>query len=200
MRVVEVLERAGGVLDSGRLVELTSRGRVRAAVRRGDVVRQAHGRYALPTAAEGVRAAHRLTGVLSGLSAAAHHGWELKTQPARPTVTVPRNRKVPPERRVGVDLLAFEPQVVISEGGFVGRPDLVDVRRRLVAEADSFEFHGHRRALRRDCRRYTALTLLGWRVLRFSWEDVMLDPAYVRRTLVSAATVPVDVQLPRPGA
>jgi hypothetical protein len=67
-------------------------------------MRQAHGRYALPTAAEGVRAAHRLTGVLSGLSAAAHHGWELKTQPARPTVTVPRNRKVPPERRAGVDL------------------------------------------------------------------------------------------------
>ncbi len=71
------------------------------------------------------------------------------------------------------------PQVVIDEDGFVGRPDLVDVARRIVAEADSFEFHGRRQALRRDCERYTALALRGWLVLRFSWEQVMHDPAYV---------------------
>ena len=60
----------------------------------GLVVRDAHGRYAFPTADEGRRAAHRLHGVASHLSAAAHWGWAVKTGPDRPWVTVPRNRNV----------------------------------------------------------------------------------------------------------
>lgn len=48
-----------------------------------------------------------------------------------------------------------------------------------MAEADSFEFHGRRQALKRDCERYTALAVRGWIVLRFSWESVMFEPAYV---------------------
>ncbi len=45
-----------------------------------------------------------------------------------------------------VDGLDLRPQEVISEDGFTGRPDLVDRERRIVAEADSFEFHGRRTA------------------------------------------------------
>ncbi|MEP7092254.1 MAG: DUF559 domain-containing protein [Nocardioidaceae bacterium] len=63
------------------------------------------------------------------------------------------------------------------------QPDLVDPARRVVAEADSFAWHGSRSALREDAQRYNNLVVRGWRVLRFSWEDVMHDPAYVRRTL-----------------
>jgi very-short-patch-repair endonuclease len=51
--------------------------------------------------------------------------------------------------------------------------------RRLVLEADSFEFHGTRRALVRDCRRYVSLVVRGWTVLRFTWEDVVYEPASV---------------------
>jgi very-short-patch-repair endonuclease len=76
----------------------------------------------------------------------------------------------------GLDL---QPQVVIEEDGWLGRPDLVNVERRIVAEADSFEFHGRRQALKNDCERYNALTLRGWLVLRFSYEHVMFDPRYV---------------------
>ena len=67
------------------------------------------------------------------------------------------------------------------------RPDLVDGPLRLVVEADSFEWHGDRAALRRDARRYDLLGADGWMVLRFAFEDVMHDHAWVRSVL--AATV-----------
>lgn len=35
------------------------------------------------------------------------------------------------------------------------------------------------RQLVKDCRRGVNLTLRGWRVLRFSWEDVMYDQEWV---------------------
>ena len=62
-------------------------------------------------------------------------------------------------------------------------PTSIDEDRRLVLEADSFEWHGKRAALRRDCRRYNAIVAAGWVLLRFSWEDVMHDPDYVRSVL-----------------
>lgn len=85
-------------------------------------------------------------------------------------------------RAIGLDAsdLDLRPQVVIRDEEGAGRPDLVDEARRLVVEAESHTWHSRREALRRDCRRYTHLVLLGWRVLRSAWEDVMFEPAYVR--------------------
>ena len=77
----------------------------------------------------------------------------------------------------------MRPQVLIRVRGGEVRPDLVDEDRRLVVEADSFEWHGKRAALRRDCRRYNAIVAAGWILLRFSWEDVMHEPDYVRSVL-----------------
>lgn len=289
MRVAEALDRVGGVADTATLIRLTSRRKVRTAVRNGDIVRDARGRMSLLTAKDAVRAANRLCGVVSHQGAAAYWGWELKTQPDRPVVTVPRNRKVSAERRDEVTLrwglldpddvwqgivtkpgrtvidcakgLPFDealtigdsalrhgnvtksrllqlaedvagpgrsacrrvareangraanpfesvaraisldvpglhlvPQVVIREQGFTVRPDLVDEARRLVVEADSFAFHGSRRALVSDCERYNLLNLAGWTVLRFSWEHVMLTPEFVAACLRCACTggCPVD--------
>lgn len=79
--------------------------------------------------------------------------------------------------------LAVEPQVVISSATCWARPDLVDRTLRLVLEADSFEWHGDRAALKRDARRYNLLVADGWIVLRFTWEDVMFDAVYVRDVL-----------------
>jgi very-short-patch-repair endonuclease len=273
VEVVEALTWRGGVLDAAVLYHLTSRRKVRTALEHGSVVRVGRGRFALPDAEESRRAAARLSGVVSHLSAAPLNGGELKNRPTLPTVTVPRNRRVEPWRRTGVDVkwrdleedevwngrtragrtvldcvrtrpfdegltvadsalrhgnvtggllqhlaeevptvgrprcirvaqeasglaanafesvlraialgvpgLQMRPQVTIEEDGFVCRPDLVDVERRIVAEADSFEFHGRRQALKRDCERYTALGVRGWLVLRFSWENVMFEPDYV---------------------
>jgi very-short-patch-repair endonuclease len=73
----------------------------------------------------------------------------------------------------------FEPQIVIRDGVFSARVDLGHRELLLALEADSFAYHGTRTALMRDCRRHTNLTIRGWRLLRFSWEDVMFDPEWV---------------------
>jgi very-short-patch-repair endonuclease len=278
MRVVEVMQRTGGVAGVRTLRHFASRRKIRTALLRGDIVRDGPGRYALPVADDALRAANRLSGVVSHDSAAAYYGWEMKHPPTEPSITVPRNRKLSRERRNGVAVtwarldpseiahgivtspgrtvidcaktkpfdealaiadsalrhgnvtkqyllhlaeqvkgkgrgsclrvaveangkaanpfesvlraialdvpgLALEPQVEIREGGFAARPDLVDPRLRLVVEADSFEWHGKRKALKRDCERYNGLTLRGWVVLRFSWEHVMFEPEYVAACL-----------------
>ena len=86
--------------------------------------------------------------------------------------------------------LSVEPQVRIrGELDLDVRPDLVDRRLHIVLEADSFEWHGDRAALRRDARRYDLLVANGWTVLRFSWEDVMHDQDWVRAVLAAAAAV-----------
>jgi very-short-patch-repair endonuclease len=279
--VVEILERAGGIADRASLVVLTSRAEVDRALGQGAVVRDGHGRYALPVADSARRAANGLDGVVSHRSAALLHGWELKTAPREPDVLVPKNRKVARSRREGIALhrgpsgqcvrrvtspqrtvvdrmrglpfdevlavadsalrhgsftqaelvalaadargpgaarcrrvaaladgraanpfesvlraialdvpgLDLRPQVEITGRGFSVRPDLVDVERRLVLEADSFAWHGDRASLRWDTQRYNNLVVRGWLVLRFAWEDVMHDPAYVRRTLTAVAAL-----------
>ncbi|GAB2888503.1 DUF559 domain-containing protein [Nocardioides pacificus] len=75
--------------------------------------------------------------------------------------------------------LSVVPQHPVSAGGRMLHPDLVDAGRRLVLEADSWEFHTGKEAHERDCWRYNALVLEGWTVLRFTWQQVMLDPDYV---------------------
>ena len=82
----------------------------------------------------------------------------------------------------GLDVV---PQLQITQKGVFAMVDLADEGRRLVIEAEGFEHHGTRRGFRKDVRRYTELTVLGWTVLRFTWEDVMLQPGYVRWALES---------------
>ena len=96
-------------------------------------------------------------------------------------------------RAIALDVpgLHLEPQVVVAESPLL-RPDLVDRERRLVLEADSYAWHGSRRAPRQDCRRYNRLVLLGYTVLRFTWEDVMHDPRHILLTLKAL----VDAQAP----
>lgn len=101
---------------------------------------------------------------------------------------------------LGVDGLCVEPQRLITSVTPWARPDLVDTRLRIVLEADSFEWHGQRAALRRDARRYNALVADGWLVLRFSWEDVMHDPAGVRAVLVAATARRTQLLCPACGA
>lgn len=66
-----------------------------------------------------------------------------------------------------------------SRGRLIGRVDFAWQEARLVVETDGFAFHADRRAYRADRRRGNALVLAGWRVLRFSWEDVVHRPDVV---------------------
>ncbi|MGH8823716.1 MAG: DUF559 domain-containing protein [Jiangellaceae bacterium] len=74
----------------------------------------------------------------------------------------------------------FEPQlIVVHEGRRIATVDLGDRASGLLLEADSFLWHGQRAALERDARRYDELVSRGFLVLRFSWEQVLSDPAWV---------------------
>ena len=281
--VERVLRQMGGVSSRRDLLSRVPRRKVDKALRDGTIVKESYGRYALPAAESSRRAANRLTGVVSYRSAALLHGWEVKTVPEWPDVTVRRKRHLSPSQRyqvtphwadlaphevrrgvttvertladclrwlpfdealaiadsalrhrsiskfrleelagslrgpgaeqarrvareathlaanpfesvaraiaLDVDGLDLRAQVVIRDSTGRGRADLVDRERRLVVECESHSWHSRRGALRRDCRRYTKLVLLGWRVLRFAWEDVMFHPDYVRECLTQAAAL-----------
>jgi hypothetical protein len=102
--VAQVLAEQGGVSTRARLVSATSRAGVDAALRHGTVVVAARGCYVLPAVDAALRSAAALSGLLSLTSAALVHGWEVKTVPERPHVTVPRKRRVSRDRRAGVVL------------------------------------------------------------------------------------------------
>ena len=88
--------------------------------------------------------------------------------------------------------LSVEPQVLVTSVRPWARVDLADRDLRIVLEADSFEWHGHRAALAADARRYNGLTVDGWLVLRFTWEDVMARPDEVRQALVAAVALVLE--------
>jgi very-short-patch-repair endonuclease len=88
-------------------------------------------------------------------------------------------------------ITGFEPQLAIRDGAFFARVDLGDEPRRIVVEADSFEHHGYRDALVRDCERYDELVMRGWRVLRFAWEQVMFRPEWVVAIVRAVTEQPV---------
>jgi very-short-patch-repair endonuclease len=285
MSVIESLERLGGVATRAALIRATCRRDVDRALVVGDIAAVGRGRYALAGLEAGLAAAHGLSGVASHRSAAMHWGWELKVVPARPEITLPRRRRVAPERLRAVEVrwadlapgdvvdgvttkdrtlvdclrnlpedeglvvadsalrhdfslrrltllassargprtdrirriaanarpgaanvfesslraiavtvpgLHAEPQVAVREPHFLGRPDLVDQRLRVILEADSFEWHGKRAALRRDTHRYNTFAVHGWLVLRFAYEDVMFDPAWVKSMLIAAVQERTD--------
>lgn len=121
----------GGVATRATLLRLTSRAELDRAVLGGDVVRVARGKLALPQADEALRAAHALAGVLSHTSAAMQWGWELKTVPKRPHVTVPEKRKVSVHRRNGVHLHRCDLQRIAVSACGPGAPRI----RRICAEA-----------------------------------------------------------------
>lgn len=95
-------------------------------------------------------------------------------------------------RAVAIEVpgLAVEAQlpIRISETLTI-HPDLGDPHLRIAIEAESFAWHGDASALTRDCARYNELSLLGWLVIRFSWWQVMRQPAYVRQTLIDAVAL-----------
>ncbi|GAA1984272.1 DUF559 domain-containing protein [Terrabacter lapilli] len=91
-------------------------------------------------------------------------------------------------RAIALDVpgLSVDLQVRLRYDGVYARVDLADESLQIVAEADSHEFHTERSAFARDCRRYDELTVRDWIVLRFTWEQVMFEPDWVRGVLAAA--------------
>lgn len=110
------LERLGGAATRGVLVSACGRAEVDRALRDGDLVAVARGRY-VGAATDASRAlAHRVSGALAGPSAALAHGWAVKTEPERPWVAVPEHRVVPAEvrRQVTVVRMPVAPEEIAA--------------------------------------------------------------------------------------
>ena len=137
-----------------------------SALRHGDVTHQELVSAAAAVRGKGAAQARRVTAHASGLAA----------NPFESML-----------RAIAIEAgLTVRPQMEISLGsGEVVHPDVVDRGRRVVLEADSWEFHAGKDAHARDCRRYTLLVVKGWTVLRFTWHQVMHEPDFVHLCLVS---------------
>lgn len=134
-----------------------------SALRHGDIDGQALQRAAAAVRGKGAAQARRVAQHASGLA-------------ANPFESVLRALALD----AGLDAV---PQLAIEVRGVVVHPDVGDRDRRVVLEADSWEFHTGKAAHERDCWRYTVLVCAGWLVLRFTWWQVMHDPEFVTECL-----------------
>ena len=71
-------------------------------------------------------------------------------------------------------------------GGGIAYLDDAWPEERVFAELDGWRWHGDRTAFGRDRRRQNAVVLEGWLPLRFTWHDVVNDPAGTARTVSRA--------------
>jgi very-short-patch-repair endonuclease len=86
--------------------------------------------------------------------------------------------------RFRLQRLGLEPRIQQTIRG-VGRVDLV-LGRRLVIEVDGYRYHADRERFETDRRRDARLSALGYRVLRFSYEQVMSRWQEVRAAILAA--------------
>jgi very-short-patch-repair endonuclease len=78
------------------------------------------------------------------------------------------------------------PQVEISMNGSTARVDFAYPELQLAIELDGAAYHSSKRASCRDRIRENQLVALGWRVLRFTWDDVVDHPDAVLRCVQGA--------------
>lgn len=80
-------------------------------------------------------------------------------------------------------------QHTICVHGRVFRADLAYPGHRLVIEGDGFGVHGGREAFESDRERQNLLVLDGWRILRFTWRQIVREPAWVATQIRAALEV-----------
>ena len=77
-------------------------------------------------------------------------------------------------------------QRIEADGSFVARVDFLYPDQLLVIEVNGHRFHSSREQLQADARRRWQLQQLGYRVLEFTYDDVVSDPMHVVRTVRAA--------------
>jgi very-short-patch-repair endonuclease len=73
----------------------------------------------------------------------------------------------------------------VRVGGHRFRPDIAFPDVRLAVEVDGWAYHRTKEQRDSDVERDNLLMLAGWRVLRFTWEDVRDRPEYILATIRS---------------
>jgi len=91
---------------------------------------------------------------------------------------------------IAAGITEFEPQVTVrDDSGFIARVDLGHRPARIALEAEGYEFHGSAADFAADCRRYDDLVAAGWLVLRFTYQQVLGDPAWVVNRVQAAVSL-----------
>lgn len=85
-------------------------------------------------------------------------------------------------RRLDLPVPIFQHEVWHA-GRFIARIDAAYPELLLAVEVDGFESHASPDAFQRDRTRQNYLVALGWTVLRFTWHDIVHDPAAVAGTV-----------------
>jgi Protein of unknown function (DUF559) len=109
---------------------------------------------------------------------------ERKVAGQRPPGSILETRFLQVLRRAG--LRSPVPQYEINDDGdFVARVDFAYPELAVVIELDGEERHSGRSSRMHDARRERRLVALGFRVLRFHWEDVNSNPDAVVRDITN---------------
>jgi Protein of unknown function (DUF559) len=74
-------------------------------------------------------------------------------------------------------------QVHLRTGGAIARVDLIWPDARLIVEVDGHGTHATRRQRQAAAERAARLGLAGWRIVRFTYEDIVERPEYVLDTI-----------------
>jgi very-short-patch-repair endonuclease len=84
-------------------------------------------------------------------------------------------------RRAGLPRLVYQHEILV--GGRRRRVDFADPHRRIAVEVDGLASRIDRAVFRHERTRQNDLVLAGWRVVRFTWFDVLYCPDRVAATL-----------------
>ena len=95
MTPAEIIRLLGGVARWNEIECLVTRAQLEAQLADGSISRVRRGTYALGNISEVRALAEQVGGTVSHLSAALEHGWKVKFPPAKPTITLGRNRSLP---------------------------------------------------------------------------------------------------------
>lgn len=86
----------------------------------------------------------------------------------------------------GLDHPVLEHRVNDGRGAFVAQVDLAYPDHRVAIELDSARWHDNRESFVDDRRRRNEITLAGWDVLNFTWDDYANRPQALCATVVRA--------------
>jgi very-short-patch-repair endonuclease len=89
-------------------------------------------------------------------------------------------------RRFNLPAAIYHFVILDGRGGFIAEVDFAYPLWMLAIEVDGWAVHGTPSAMRKDYERQADIEDLGWRVLRFTWYDVVRRPDYVARRIRAA--------------
>ncbi|MYA85291.1 MAG: type IV toxin-antitoxin system AbiEi family antitoxin domain-containing protein [Acidimicrobiaceae bacterium] len=86
----------------------------------------------------------------------------------------------------GLDYPALEHRIHDARGDFVAQVDLAYPAQWVAIELDSARWHDNRESFVEDRRRRNEITLAGWNVLNFTWDDYASRSERLRATVIGA--------------